>query len=82
MIYFKGEIQGAIYAAEKFSTCSQVVENAKQISITFPPPNISPNCGTKIKVGYLKIDIARFLSYYNLPKGLHLGWKARGFGCR
>jgi len=41
---------GAIYAAEKFSTCSQVVENAKQISITFPPPNISPNCGTTIKV--------------------------------
>lgn len=41
---------GAIYAAEKFSTCSQVVENAKQISITFPPPTISPNCGTQIKV--------------------------------
>ncbi|CAK5047174.1 unnamed protein product [Meloidogyne enterolobii] len=41
---------GAIYAAEKFSTCSQVVENAKQISITFPPQNISPNCGTTIKV--------------------------------
>jgi hypothetical protein len=40
---------GAIYAAEKFSTCSQVVENAKQISITFPPPNVSPNCGTTIK---------------------------------
>ncbi|CAJ0568805.1 unnamed protein product, partial [Mesorhabditis spiculigera] len=30
---------GAIYAAERFSTCSQVVENAKQISITFPPPD-------------------------------------------
>uniref|UniRef100_A0A915NQ76 PAN domain protein n=1 Tax=Meloidogyne floridensis TaxID=298350 RepID=A0A915NQ76_9BILA len=45
---------GAIYAAEKFSTCSQVVENAKQISITFPPPNISPNCGTTIKDGKLE----------------------------
>lgn len=41
---------GAIYAAEKFSTCSQIVENVKQISITFPPPTISPNCGTQIKV--------------------------------
>lgn len=41
---------GAIYAAEKFSTCSQVVENAKQISITFPPPTISQNCGTRIVV--------------------------------
>ncbi|KAI1732632.1 PAN domain-containing protein [Ditylenchus destructor] len=45
---------GAIYAAEKFSTCSQVVENAKQISITFPPPTISPNCGTTIKDGKLE----------------------------
>ncbi|KAH7729336.1 Protein NOAH-2 [Aphelenchoides avenae] len=42
---------GAIYAAEKFSTCSQVVENAKQISITFPPPTASTNCGTYIKDG-------------------------------
>uniref|UniRef100_A0A7E4V2B5 PAN domain protein n=1 Tax=Panagrellus redivivus TaxID=6233 RepID=A0A7E4V2B5_PANRE len=45
---------GAIYAAEKFSTCSQVVENAKQISITFPPPTISPNCGTVIRDGKLE----------------------------
>ena len=41
---------GAIYAAEKFSTCSQVVEDQKQITITFPPPTISTNCGTVIKV--------------------------------
>uniref|UniRef100_A0AC35GWT9 ZP domain-containing protein n=1 Tax=Panagrolaimus sp. PS1159 TaxID=55785 RepID=A0AC35GWT9_9BILA len=45
---------GAIYAAEKFSTCSQVVENAKQISITFPPPTISTNCGTVIRDGKLE----------------------------
>uniref|UniRef100_A0A183BWP9 PAN domain protein n=1 Tax=Globodera pallida TaxID=36090 RepID=A0A183BWP9_GLOPA len=45
---------GAIYAAEKFGTCSQVVENAKQISITFPPPNVSPACGTTIKDGKLE----------------------------
>jgi hypothetical protein len=47
----KENYTGAIYAAEKFSTCSQVVENAKQISITFPPPTISSNCGTTIKDG-------------------------------
>lgn len=82
---------GAIYAAERFSTCSQVrlseflqpvakflerlskeaffafsttlyslfsksknwfqvVENAKQISITFPPPTVSSDCGTVIRV--------------------------------
>uniref|UniRef100_A0A0N5A0H4 PAN domain protein n=1 Tax=Parastrongyloides trichosuri TaxID=131310 RepID=A0A0N5A0H4_PARTI len=45
---------GAIYAAEKFSTCSQVVENAKQISITFPPPTISTDCGTTIKDGKME----------------------------
>uniref|UniRef100_A0A1I7RHH1 PAN domain protein n=1 Tax=Bursaphelenchus xylophilus TaxID=6326 RepID=A0A1I7RHH1_BURXY len=45
---------GAIYAAEKFSTCSQVVENAKQIAITFPPPTVSTNCGTKIVDGKLE----------------------------
>jgi hypothetical protein len=45
---------GAIYAAEKFSTCSQVVENAKQIAMTFPPPTISSNCGTTIKDGKLE----------------------------
>ncbi|KAK0397831.1 hypothetical protein QR680_002291 [Steinernema hermaphroditum] len=45
---------GAIYAAEKFSTCSQVVENAKQISITFPPPTKSTDCGTVIKNGKLE----------------------------
>lgn len=45
---------GAIYAAEKFSTCSQVVENAKQIAMTFPPPTISTNCGTTIKDGKLE----------------------------
>lgn len=45
---------GAIYAAEKFSTCSQVVENAKQIAMTFPPPTISTNCGTKIVDGKLE----------------------------
>jgi len=45
---------GAIYAAEKFSTCSQVVENQKQITITFPPPTISTNCGTVIKDGKLE----------------------------
>ncbi|KJH48291.1 PAN domain protein [Dictyocaulus viviparus] len=41
---------GAIYAAERFSTCSQVVENAKQISITFPPPTVSSDCGTVIRL--------------------------------
>lgn len=41
---------GAIYAAERFGTCSQVVENAKQISINFPPPTVSSDCGTVIKV--------------------------------
>ncbi len=41
---------GAIYAAERFSTCSQVVENAKQISMIFPPPTVSTDCGTVIKV--------------------------------
>lgn len=45
---------GAIYAAERFSTCSQVVENAKQISITFPPPTVSTDCGTVIKDGKLE----------------------------
>uniref|UniRef100_A0A915BS32 Uncharacterized protein n=1 Tax=Parascaris univalens TaxID=6257 RepID=A0A915BS32_PARUN len=45
---------GAIYAAERFSTCSQVVENAKQISITFPPPTISTDCGTVVKDGRLE----------------------------
>ncbi|VDN05995.1 unnamed protein product [Thelazia callipaeda] len=45
---------GAIYAAERFSTCSQVVENAKQISINFPPPTVSADCGTVIKDGKLE----------------------------
>ncbi|TMS37407.1 hypothetical protein L596_004343 [Steinernema carpocapsae] len=45
---------GAIYAAEKFSTCSQVVENAKQISMTFPPPTKSSDCGTVIKDGKME----------------------------
>src|SRR5687768_14620249 len=45
---------GAIYAAERFSTCSQIVENAKQIAMTFPPPTISTNCGTKIVDGKLE----------------------------
>ncbi|GMT23399.1 hypothetical protein PFISCL1PPCAC_14696 [Pristionchus fissidentatus] len=45
---------GAIYAAERFSTCSQVVENAKQISITFPPPTVSTDCGTVIRDGKME----------------------------
>ncbi|CAI4224501.1 unnamed protein product [Auanema sp. JU1783] len=45
---------GAIYAAERFSTCSQVVENAKQISITFPPPTVSADCGTVIRDGKME----------------------------
>lgn len=45
---------GAIYAAERFSTCSQVVENAKQISITFPPPTVSSDCGTVIRDGKME----------------------------
>ncbi|KAI6188975.1 hypothetical protein M3Y98_00412300 [Aphelenchoides besseyi] len=45
---------GAIYAADKFGTCSKVVENAKQISMTFPPPTITTNCGTTIKDGKLE----------------------------
>ncbi|CAG9536967.1 unnamed protein product [Cercopithifilaria johnstoni] len=45
---------GAIYAAERFGTCSQVVENAKQISINFPPPTVSSDCGTIIKDGKLE----------------------------
>ncbi|OZC10778.1 PAN domain protein [Onchocerca flexuosa] len=45
---------GAIYAAERFGTCSQVVENAKQISINFPPPTVSSDCGTVIKDGKLE----------------------------
>ncbi|VDK30803.1 unnamed protein product, partial [Gongylonema pulchrum] len=45
---------GAIYAAERFGTCSQVVENAKQISINFPPPTVSGDCGTVIKDGKLE----------------------------
>ncbi|MCP9266492.1 hypothetical protein DINM_022054 [Dirofilaria immitis] len=49
-----GTIHGAIYAAERFGTCSQVVENAKQISINFPPPTVSSDCGTIIKDGKLE----------------------------
>ncbi|CAO4372710.1 unnamed protein product [Caenorhabditis nigoni] len=45
---------GAIYAAERFSTCSQVVENAKQISITFPPPTVTSDCGTVIRDGKME----------------------------
>lgn len=41
---------GAVYAAERFSTCSQIVENAKQIAMLFPPPTVSSDCGTTIRV--------------------------------
>ena len=67
---------GAIYAAEKFSTCSQVVENAKQISITFPPPNVSPNCGTTIKV-----SICSFICANSPPLQRMASWK-RWWLCR
>ncbi|KAI6233806.1 hypothetical protein M3Y99_00871800 [Aphelenchoides fujianensis] len=45
---------GAIYAAEKYSTCHKEVTDAKQIAMTFPPPTISSNCGTKIRDGKLE----------------------------
>ena len=41
---------GAIYAAERFSTCSKVVTNARTIEMIFPPPTISADCGTTLKV--------------------------------
>ncbi|VDN55665.1 unnamed protein product [Dracunculus medinensis] len=45
---------GAVYAAERFSTCSQIVENAKQIAMLFPPPTVSSDCGTTIRDGKLE----------------------------
>jgi len=41
---------GAIYAQDRFPTCNRAVENAKQIVMTFPPPTVSGDCGTVLKV--------------------------------
>lgn len=41
---------GAIYAQDRFSSCNRAVENSKQIVMTFPPPTVSTDCGTQLKV--------------------------------
>lgn len=48
---------GAIYAAEHFETCSQVVNNAQQIQLTFPPPSVTTACGTVLRVRIKSLSI-------------------------
>lgn len=50
----KDPYSGAIYAAERFASCNQVVNNARQIQLTFPPPTISTACGTVLRDGKLE----------------------------
>lgn len=65
---------GAIYAQDRFSSCNRAVENSKQIVMTFPPPTVSTDCGTQLKVGS---SFFCFLNDKFLDLKLYAGWKIR-----